>query len=428
MGSTSLMLRPGIAGPLFMILSLCFACEERKYGSGGSGVASEPVRAQNSPAHTSGSTPEKTEANQKPEAPQKSAGEEDGAPPDGGKYAALTTHWGLGELHDLGPAGPATAAAQGAVFITRNDHLLWAKRSGETFASVALPASEFAKYGRGPSISGTHAYWISENGHLLRGDLKDGKVESLFDHARPGTRSAVQSVGGRDVVAFVAQVGENPMAHAWVSHESGTPEILQLSPDGSTATSVTLVAGKPHPRAIILEGRTSMSPVHARTIRVTPRRVTLAPDEVVWVGPPSHVLTEIHAISQANGDCTAFLPTAKDFNDFGLAQLAISKDGGECPAPGWQIFPNGLDPAPVATGFMCNDQYLLFARPSEEHPRSPQELHVTRLSGTTPTEGEIIARSRAFNDVSLAPIPGGAVVVWTADKRTWGMLLHCPKN
>lgn len=421
------MVRPGIAGPLFFLLCLVFACDEKKYGSGGAAVASGTKSPEESPAKTSGS-PQPETADAKNGSPAIEEAPPPSEPEEADKnYAAITTSWKLGELHDLGPAGPTSAAAQGAVFITHTDQLLWARRSGDTFTPVEATASAFAKYGRGPSLSKTHAYWVSENGHLRRGNLKSGAVESLFDRARSGTRTAVQTFQGRDIVAFVAQMGEDPMAFVWASPGSEKAEVLQVSPDGSTATSVTLVSGKTHPRAIILEGRTSMSPVHARTIRVTPRRITLEPDEVVWIGPPSHTLTEIHAIARPSGDSTAFLPTAKDFNDFGLAQLSISQSGGEAPAPGWQVFPNGLDPAPVATEFICGDQYLLFARPSEEHPRSPQELRLTRLSGTTPGEGEIIVRSRAFNDISLAAVPGGAVVVWTADKRTWGMVLGCPE-
>jgi hypothetical protein len=41
--------------------------------------------------------------------------------------------------------------------------------------------------------------------------------------------------------------------------------------------------------------------------------------------------------------------------------------------------------------------------------------------------GDVLATSRAFNDVSVAARPGGAVLTWTADKRTWAMTLDCPK-
>jgi len=344
------------------------------------------------------------------------------------EYQEITTAWGLGELHDLGPAGPTTASRQGVYFVTRNDQLLLAPRKqGELFQPVSAPKQAFAKYGRGPSLSETHAYWVSEKGVLLRGDLRTLKVEQLYKQARPGTRTSVQTAAGRDVVAaFVAQIGEDPMAYAWISAGSQKPELHQISPDGSTATSVTLVAGSPHPRAVVLEGRTSMSPVHVRRLRTTKRRVTLEPDEVVWIGPGSHVLTEIRAIGQDGDHCVAFLPTSKDFHDFGLAQLDISSDGGECPEPHWQIYPNGLDPAPVFAANICGSQHVLYARPSEARPRSPQALHLAHFTDSGPGAGEVIARSRAFNDVSMAAIRGGAVISWTADKRTWGMRITCP--
>lgn len=423
------MLRPQTSALLLLSLTSLPACEEKKYGTGGGGLATKYSGAPQAAAKTKAKAPPTSspqEKAKKPSTPSKDAAEkkELSAPP--AAYAALTKRWKLGELADLGPAGPVTAGAAGAYFITRRDQLLLAPQTKTGFQPVSAPPEAFAKYGRGPSLSQTHAYWISESGHLLRASLASGKSETLFKRARPGTRTSVQSIAGRDVVAFIAQIEDEPLAFAWASPGSGKSETVQLSPDGSSASSVSLVPAPPHARAVILEGRTSMSPVHARTIRVTPRRVSLAPDEVVWVGPPSHVLTEIHALSRADGDCAAFLPTAKDFNDFGMAQLSISDEGGECPTPDWQLYPNGLDPAPVATGHICGGSYVLFAKPSEAHPRSPQELHLAQLQQTSPQEGEVIARSRAFNEISLAPTQEGALIVWTADKRTWAMNIGCP--
>jgi hypothetical protein len=140
------------------------------------------------------------------------------------------------------------------------------------------------------------------------------------------------------------------------------------------------------------------------------------------------VLTEIHALTRRGDDTVAFLPTAKDFNDFGLAQLIIGPDSGQITEPRWQIFPNGLDPAPVATGKFCGKSYVLFARPSEARPRAPQELHLVEIKNGPPGEGEVVARSRAFNDLSLGPTKNGAIAAWTADRRTWAMVLTCPKS
>lgn len=342
-------------------------------------------------------------------------------------YTELTKVWGLGELHDLGPAGPATATSGGVYFVTRSDKLVLAKRKGkDQFVPLNIDRSHFARYGRGPSISKTHAYWVSEKSLLLRTPLRGGDAEVLFDQARIGTRTSVVTAAGRDVVTFIAEIKELPYAYVWASKGTEKIEILRLTPEGANATSAALVQGEPHPRAIILSGRLGMSPVHVRRIRTTPKRLTLEPDEVVWVGPGSHVLTEIHGLSRKGDDTVAFLPTAKNFNDFGIAQLMIGPDPGQIQDPHWQIFPNGLDPAPVATGNICGKSYVLFARPTEARPRAPQELHLVEIKNGPLGEGEVVARSRAFNDLSLAHTKGGAVVAWTADRRTWGMVLTCP--
>jgi hypothetical protein len=169
-----------------------------------------------------------------------------------------------------------------------------------------------------------------------------------------------------------------------------------------------------------------MSPLHVREIIVTGFAAALCEDEVVWVGPGSHPLTEIHALESQGGSAVAFLATAKDFNDFGLAQLSIAAQGGEIQPPGWRIYPNGLDPAPVATSQICKGHYVLYARPTEARPYAPQRLHLARIEGDTPGEGEIIAQARAFRDLSLVEIKGGAIAAWTAGGSTWAKILSCP--
>ncbi len=345
------------------------------------------------------------------------------------EYAELTTRWGPAELVDLGPAASVSATPLGAVFVTRDDQVVLAKRKGTTgFEPITLPPQAFMKFGWGPSVSPAHAYWASRSGRLMRASLKTQEVEAVFDRARPTTRTSVVHATGRDVVAFVAEIDGKSYAYVWASPGSGAAEVLDASADGHQATSVSLVEGVPHPRLIVLEGRTSMSPVHSRVVRVTPRRITLDFSEVVWIGPGSHDLTEIHAVGARQGETVAFLPTQKDFNGFGVAQLHIDQNGGESPEPRWQLFPNGLDPAPLAAAPICGKNHIVFARPSEKRPRSPQELHIAPVEAKQPKEGEVLVRSRAFNDVSIAPIKGGAILVWTADKRSWGMVLSCPKN
>lgn len=423
--------RAAFAASFVLALALV-ACNERPHTTGGGGVG---MGSSGSPKPKKEPKPlvlsklpedEPSKADAKPASEKESADDE----PEGSTlYGELSRVWGLGELQDLGPAAPATATPDGVLFVTRDDHLLIAKEiKGTTkFAPLNAAKERFAKYGRGPSVSRTHAYWVSERNLLLRAALKDFKPEVLFDKARLGTRTDVVTAAGRDIVAFIAEIDGQPLAYVFGSKKSGKHEIVRLSPEGSGATSVALVEGQPHPRAILLAGRLGMSPVHVRRIRTTEKRLTLEMDEVVWIAPGSHVLTEIFGIRKAADDAVAFLATAKDFNDFGLAQLEIAREPGEIPEPDWKIYENGLDPAPVATARLCGKPHVLYARPTERRPRSPQELHLAPIQGTQPGEGEIIGRSRAYADLSVAPTDTGAIVVWTADHRTWGMVITCPE-
>jgi hypothetical protein len=107
--------------------------------------------------------------------------------------------------------------------------------------------------------------------------------------------------------------------------------------------------------------------------------------------------------------------------------LRIPPEGETTKEPSWRLYPNGLDPAPLTAAHFCGKDYVLFVRPSERRPRSPQELHIAPLSKTAPEEGEVLVRSRAFNDISVAEVPEGALLVWTADRRSWGTVLRCPR-
>jgi hypothetical protein len=111
--------------------------------------------------------------------------------------------------------------------------------------------------------------------------------------------------------------------------------------------------------------------------------------------------------------------------EFGLARVQVKRDP-EMDAPvNWVGYPNGINPAPVATADVCGSPVVLFARPSESRPRSPQELHIAKMGPAKLDPSEAVARSRAFNNISLAPIQGGALLVWTADWRTWARTIHC---
>ncbi len=338
---------------------------------------------------------------------------------------ATPATWQLGELSDVGPAAPASATETGIALVTKDDRLLLSRLDGAgRFSPIDQPKTDFAKYGRGPAVVGRRAYWTTLRGDLLRAPL-DGSAppERLLGNVRAGARVSALRVGERDLVAIVREQDERAMSQLW----SSTGELLALAPDSQTATNIVLVADGTTPLALTLEGRTSMSPVHATRLRVAPKRVNIESSQVIWVGPGSEPLTELAAVPTGDGHALALLATAHSITEFGLGHFDIAPALPLVEHVTWLPFPNGIDPAPVAGVNVCGAPFVFFAKPSDARPRSPQELHVAKVQDGKLVGGEVLARSRAFNDISVAPRPGGAVLAWTADRHTWAMTLGCPK-
>lgn len=338
------------------------------------------------------------------------------------------TSWRLGKLADVAPAAPATASARGVALITKGDRLLWSHvDAAGHFEELDRPATDFARYGRGPALTEGHAYWINLDGSVMRSPLTATTTttpERIAGNARSGARVSALRVGKRDLVAFVAESDGRTLSYLWAS----TGELVPLTPDVGAATSVTLVENGTTPLALTLEGRTGMSPVHAQLLRVAPQRVNVPAEQVLWVAPGSEPLTELSAVTTGQGSALALLATARNVTDFGLGHFVVEADLEPVRSVHWLAYPNGIDPAPVAAATLCGAPYVFFARPSDARPRSPQELRAARVEDGKIGLGEVIARSRAFNDISVAARAQGAVLAWTADRRTWAMTLGCPNG
>jgi hypothetical protein len=292
-----------------------------------------------------------------------------------------------------------------------------------TVNGIDRDRSNFAPYARGPAIAGGYAYWIRGRALLRRPLRGGGEPEELARDAREGTRVAAALVGkpAKAVVAYISEAGEELVARLWL--EGG--KRLLLTPDGSQATSVNLVPSEDDLLAVMLEGRTSMSPVHARRLLLRGKLPNIGEDVVVWVAPPAQALSEIASLPAAKGGCSSFVTLERTVTDFGLAYFQIGRDPVMDVKVNWLDYPNGINPAPVATGEACGEPVVVFARPSEARPHAPQELHLAKVKGAGLEPSEVIARSRAFNSISLSAVKGGVLVSWTADFRTWARTAFC---
>jgi hypothetical protein len=222
-------------------------------------------------------------------------------------------------------------------------------------------------------------------------------------------------------IAYIARSNSGAMKARLWTEGSGT---VELSPDGTATATVSLAASSSALFAVALEGRTSMSPVHARRIHFDERAVRLEEDVVVWVGGSAQPSTEVTALGTID-NLWAFVPIERDVTTFGLARIEIGATPSMNATVNWRVYPNGMDPSPVSAAQVCGAPAVLYVRPGSAEPHAPQELYLAKVGAAGLGSSTLIARGRIFSSVSLAPAGQSVVVAYVADHRVWGALVPC---
>ncbi len=311
--------------------------------------------------------------------------------------------------------------------ITRGDELLISKlrqppsKSKKPAPGLLEPSArgpaDFSPVARGPALSNTHAYWVSK-GRVVRRALDGGELEILATDARDGTRVAV--AGSPDVVAYIAQPVGKQDSLARLRLTDG--KTLDLTPEGAAASSVSLSRMGEDVIASYIDGRSAMTPLHARRFRT--KAGTLDADVVVWVAGATQGMTELMSVGTDNGSWL-MLPVERDSSRFGLASLALERDPKMDPPLRWRTYENGLDRSPAAAAVLCGVPTVAYVRPADARPTANQELVISELTLDETASSEPLASARGFADVSLYPLPEGAMLAYVADRRTWARLIRC---
>lgn len=343
-------------------------------------------------------------------------------------------------LVDVAPAGPSSAHERGVYVVTEDQQLLLAPLGAPHRGSEPGPSaiteipSEAGPFdiARGPSFSDQHAYWISQRTlyrHSLSPNAQPGTA--LVRDARVATRVSAASLGvGKEAVELVSyialpQVEGGPLVARLVAGET----VVTLTDEGSAALSVQLVAAKDHAMVYSLEGRTGMSILHARKVSLEGGKPVLGSDEVIWVGGGATPTTELRLAQDDKDDVFGLLPIEQDTTHFGMAVLALTRASVAEPANiEWAPYPNGMDYSPTSGDVVCGQLTAIFARPSAAAPQSPQELVLARIVEGKPEPELVLGRSRVFYDASIAAIPGGALISYVSDRRTWGRVVRCKQS
>lgn len=343
-----------------------------------------------------------------------------------------TGAWLVDDLEDIAPAAPSAASAQGVflvnganeLFLAKVDALASTQRPGASAIGIVPDGKGPFALGRGPVFTSKYAYWVTSH-YLLRRPTAApyGPLEIIAEDARVGTRAAAITVKGEAAVAYIAlpKIKNGPLRARFWLEKQAPKTAVDLTDSGNSTLSVALIGGGDGAVALSLEARMGVTALHTRPIDVGSGK--LGPDEVSWIGGTAQPLTEVRALGKPTVAFT-FLTMEQDSSHFGLAVLSQPNGSSEVKER-WLTFPNGLDPAPVASTTACGKDLVLFARPSESAPKSPQELVLAELVGGMLANQQVLSSARAYYDVSIAALARGALVSFVADQRTWARTLRC---
>jgi hypothetical protein len=337
--------------------------------------------------------------------------------------------------------GPELPIAMGGAATVYSKGVIW-RLSGNA-ASISLfgpngpapgPSEEerTKKWSRGKvavaeDASGAmHSYWI-EGKELIRNKITpDGKFENpevVVHDAVSGSSPAALRSNGRDVVAYMA-VGNasNKERHARLWVEGGG--ILDLSPEGSGASSVALVPmGEGQVIAMWLDARSAMTPVHARRFEVREKTTAIAADDVVFVGGPPEGYPELTAI-RVGSSAAALLPLSTD-KGFALHDILVNWQGKI--KIGTLDYPNGMDIAPVAGASACGESIIIYTRPEKKEPGSPQVLELATVGANATIDvEEVAAYPGHVLELSAAATDENTVwAVYTANAKSFALRISC---
>lgn len=288
-----------------------------------------------------------------------------------------------------------------------------------TFMGMRWPPCELA---------GRYAYCQAPGGAVVRSKLSavegdDASTEhKTVAKSRSGTRIAAASLGAdHAVLAYLDErrTTEGNMLEAFAVLDEQQP--VRLSEEGAGATQVRFLPRGERPVAVYLDTRTSMVPMHARPLRLNAGDLDLGPDAVIFVGGVPERGIEF-AVSPVGPKGFAFVPMPRETIDFGMAAIPIEDPPKDDVGAIWSLYPNGLDPAPIAAAPSRDGSvWVARVRPREKMVGSQRIVELGRVDG----EGKFsslgeIALAKGVTDMAMVEDRYGAVWILYGDMRaTW---------
>jgi hypothetical protein len=279
------------------------------------------------------------------------------------------------------------------------------------------------------AVAGDRVFCPDRSGQVhrfARGEADDKVVAS----SRPSSRVAAAVLPPSHVaLGYLAsrQTSEGWLSEAWVAVDDDAP--VRASEDGSGATALALAPRGTGLLALQVDARSALTAMHARSIGYD-KRVVFGDDAVVFVGGPGDRRTRAALAVPPSGPAWSLLPIAKDIGSFGLAIVRVDDPPRVDEPATWAMYPNGLDPAPVAAasgGARAPATWVALVRPQVADPGSPRVLEIGELlptgviavRDTMPTTGNA-------SDVALAVDGFGTLwLAWVDTAGSWIERLAC---
>lgn len=317
---------------------------------------------------------------------------------------------------DPGPARFSVMEAKLELFVNRNGSV---ERDTVRLSPLDAPALAREQKEIDPKplslpcgVTKEYVFCMNREGNILRTSrtAAEGPHKQIAA-SRAGATIAAAQMGEHTVVAFLAErkTKEGPVTEAWAVLDDGPP--VRVSEDGAGATYVDVATRGAGVVFAYIDARSAMTPVHARPATEKDGKLQVGKDAVVFVGgAPDSRVAGVLAVS--NDAAFFVMPMAKDIASFGMAIIKLDDPPIIDEPVTWSMYPNGIDPAPIAATREGSPIRLVRVYPSTNAPSGPRVVELGEIdsAGGFRSLGEIAEPlSALYVDVAVDRFGG----VWT---------------
>jgi hypothetical protein len=294
--------------------------------------------------------------------------------------------------------------------------------------STSAPAA-MREAAEGGSVAGYPVACAASAEHLFCSDRAgavhrttwEGAGDTLVASSRSGSRiSAATLAGNHTALGYLAsrQISEGWVSEAWLAVDDDAP--VRLSDEGSGATSLALAPRKATVLALMVDARAALTALHVRPVTFD-GHARLGEDVVVFVGGPGDRRSAATMALPSSGSAWALLPIARDIGTFGMAVVQVEEPARVDEPVLWSMYPNGLDPAPVASVVDGAKTWVARARPQSPEPGAVRVLELGTVDpGGAFAPHDLLATASKLTDVALAADRHGALwVAWVDVAGSW---------